>query len=220
MFQVACNDSEETRLLINELGNSTGEVREAAVIALGNLVGKIISTNDAVGIFISALKDKDPMVQCKAVGALGRLGPAASNAVPFMIPLLNGNEKTANGRVYVRAFVAISLAKIGTPASNAAPQLKSLMANGDTYQRLAAAFALWSVSSNVDDTVPVFIKDMAGYDKGYFFPATALLEMGPRAKAAYPALAAEVGKRGGDNQMIVDALKAIDPESAARDGIK
>jgi hypothetical protein len=96
------------------------------------------------------------------------------------------------------------------------------MDNGDNYQRLAAAFALWRVNSNIDDTLPVFIKDMAGYDtRSSFFPATALLEMGPRGKAAYPALAAEMGRHNrSDNKQIVDALKAIDPESAGRDGIK
>jgi hypothetical protein len=224
MFQLMCANPEGARLLVKELHNRNPDVRAAAILTLGDFVGKTISTNDAVRAFPPLLRDENPFVLLYTTVALGNLGAAASNAVPFMIPLLNGNETDTNGWTYfLRVNTVMILAKIGPSASNAVPQLKSLMTNGNNFQRLAAAFALWRIASNVSETLPVFIKDMAGYDRrSGFFPATALLEMGPRAQAAYPALVAEWGKRhdGLNEQTIAAALKAIDPEAAARDGIK
>jgi HEAT repeat protein len=224
MFQLVCTNAEGTRLLLKELHNGNSDVRGAAVRTLSDLAGKTISTNEAAQACLPLLRDESPHVQIQTAIAFGRLGAAASNAVPLMIPLLNANEILPNGQVFLRANTALALAKIGPPASNAVPQLKSLMTNGDTsFQHLAAAFALWRITSNVSETLPVFIKDMAGYDrKSSFFPAAALSEMGPLAKAAYPALAAEAGKGSGsyEGQTIAAALKAIDHEAAARDGIK
>ena len=224
MFKVACASHEGTAALLKELHNGNRDVREAAIGALQSFAGKTLSTNEALEAFPPFLPDKNPMVQLYAAMGLGRIGAAASNAVPSMIPLLSANESMpAGGRAYIRGNTAMALAKIGPPAISATPQLRILMANGDSFQRLAAALALWSITSNVSETLPVFIKEMPNYtSNSIFFPATALQEMGPRAKTAYPTLAAERNNgRGSYNEkLIANALKSIDPEAAAKDGIK
>lgn len=179
MFQLVCDNSEGTRLLLRELHNSNPEVREAAVGALQGFVGKTLSTSDALKAFLPLLRDENSKAQINAAIEMGSLGAAASNAVPLMIPLLSGNESLPSadenlptGRVFLRANTALALARRGPPASNAVPQLKNLMAGGDNFQRLAAAFALWRVSSNVSDTLPVFIEEMPRFDRrsGFFSP--------------------------------------------------
>jgi HEAT repeat protein len=145
--------------------------------------------------------------------------------VPALITSLSSSEAGRHPpeRVFVRANAALTLGDIGPTASNAVPALTNLMATGDRYARMSAAVALWRITSNENLSLPVLIKELPSFDiNSIHLPANALEEMGPRAKAAFPLLLTEL-PRATDNyqrETITKALKAIDPEAAAKVGIK
>jgi HEAT repeat protein len=125
--------------------------------------------------------------------------------------------------VFVRANAARILGLIGPAASNAIPALTNLMVTGDSYVRVSAAVALWQITSNENLVLPVIISELPSFDKYVKqTPIDALKEMGPRAKAAFPLLVSELhctedAKLRG---AITNALKAIDPDAAAKAGVE
>jgi hypothetical protein len=88
---------------------------------------------------------------------------------------------------------------------------------------MSAAIALWQITSNANLALPVIINELPKSDPyNKQRPIKALEAMGPRAKAAFPLLVSELplALDGSQRSMITDALKAIDPEAAAKAGIK
>jgi HEAT repeat protein len=216
-----------TRMIINRLNDGNPAVREAAWDAVDSFDRSSISTNEIISLCLPALKDNVAMVRLRAARQLGRMGAAASNAVPAIIPLLSSSEagRSPSGHVYVRANSALALGSIGPAASNAVPALTNLMVIGDGYTRVAAAFALWRITSNENLSLPVIMKELPTLGKplnNKQLPINALKAMGPRAKAAFPLLLSELPLAADDIQrgLITNALKAIDPEAAAKAGIK
>lgn len=214
-----------TRLAIEKLNDGNPAIREAAWRAVSTFAGRSLTAKETISLCLPALKDNAAMVRLDAARCLGRLGAAASNAVPAIIPLLSSSEvgRHPSGQIYVRANSALALGEIGPAASNAVPALTNLMAIGDGYARVAAAVALWRITSNENLALPVIMNELPTMDKhSKQMPINALKAMGPRAKAAFPLLVSELPDAKDDIQrgIITDALKAIDPEAAAKAGIK
>ncbi len=70
-----------------------------------------------VSALIHKLKDKDTDVRWRAAYALGRIGPAAKEAVPVLIATLKDKE--------VRTNAVFALGEIGPAAKEAVPALES-----------------------------------------------------------------------------------------------
>jgi len=215
-----------TRMVIDKLNDGNPAVREVAWRAVSmSFARDSMSTNEMISLCLPALKDEVAMVRLEAARCLGRLGTAASNAVPALLPLLSSSEagRRASQRVFVRANTARALGEIGPAASNAIPALTNLMATADSYGRVSAAIALWRITSNESVALPVIVNELPSFDKNMKqMPIDALKAMGPRAKAAFPALVSELS-RTEDARLrgaITDAMKAIDPEAAAKAGIE
>jgi len=224
-FALQCCGTNATRMIIDKLNDGNPAVREAAWYAFASLAGRSISTGETISLCLPALKDKAAMVRLHAAMSLGRMGAAASNTVPAIVPLLSSSEagRQPSSRVYVRANVALALCSIGPAASNAIPALTNLIAVGDGYARVAAAVALWHITSNENLSLPVIMNELPTMNKQYKqMPINALKAMGPRAKAAFPLLVSELPRATDDFErgLITNALKAIDPEAAAKAGIK
>jgi len=94
------------------------------------------------------------------------------------------------------------------------------------------AVAIWRIDGDVTNTLPVLIQGLSQVDEGVKGEvADGIGEMGPRAKAAFPALLHELNltpspsaylnsEREREGRYITNALKKIDPEAAAKAGVK
>jgi hypothetical protein len=96
--------------------------------------------------------------------------------------------------------------------------------DGDRYDEVSAAVALWKITSNANLALPIILHELPQSDTkvGSGTLVNTLKDMGPRAKVAFPVLldklpwAADYHAR----RVITEALKAIDPEAADKAGIK
>jgi HEAT repeat protein len=215
-----------TRIVIDNLNDGNPAVREAAWRAVSMFFARqSISTNQTISLCLPALKDDVAMVRLEAAMCLGRIGAAASNTVPALLPILSSSEagRRASEQVFVRSAAARAIGEIGPAASYAIPALTNLMATGKSYDRVSAAIALWRITSNESLALPVIMKELPSFDKNSkHIPINGLKAMGPRAKAAFPLLVSELN----DTQdaylrgVITNAMKAIDPEAAAKAGME
>ncbi len=236
IYMAVTNDAERIRLLLPAARNHNPAIREVAITLLNPYNGQSLSTNEFMDVYRRAARDPDPSVRIHAIITLGRAGRAASNAVPELVDALHGNEtgrhRESKERVYVRANAALTLGHIGPAAGGALPALTNLMATGDGYQRIAAATAIWQITSNASLALPQLLTDLPGLDASIKLLAIRTLgDMGPQAKGAVPLLLnewaqARTGAASGRGRFrgplsvndITNALQAIDPEAAVRPG--
>ena len=225
-FSTSCDTRAGAHLLLRQLNNRNPAVREAAARALRELDRGLLSAGENGRVFLPLLNDSDPMVRLEAVMAIGRLGPEAADTVPALILLLQSSEegrhKAENERVFLRGNTALALSDFGPAASNAIPALTNMAVIGDNYQRVAAACALWRITSNADLALPILIQEMPAFSRGMkYLPAGVLQEMGPRAKAALPMLMGELSKHYDDHtsKIIAKTIKSIAPQVPAKAGV-
>jgi hypothetical protein len=119
------------------------------------------------------------------------------------------------------------LAEIGPPASGAVPALHRALDVTYADNRVGIAYALWRIEGRADRPVAVLTEAMHERQR-YGFPnatrdapkaAIALGKMGPAAKAAVPSLRdASRSSYLALRTAAVEALKAIDPDAAAKAG--
>jgi hypothetical protein len=222
---LACYGTNATVLpmVIERLNDRNAAVRD---VAWRCMRPGLMSTNETISLCLTGLEDSEASVRVRAAICLGRMGAAASNAVPALIPLLFDNESGARPLSYVavRANSATSLGLIGPAASNAIPALAQLISTGISYDRVSAAVALWRITSNESLALPVILSELPKHDyhTGKATPINALKDMGPRAKVAYPVLLSELSLAADDHErrFIIEALKSIDPEAADKAGLK
>jgi HEAT repeats len=223
---LVCCGTNAIRVMLGRLNAWNPAVREAAWFAVDSLAfGRSqISTNETISLCVPALKDHDAVVRGIAAECLGRLGIAASNAVPALVPLLSSSEAGLHGVLMnVHAITANALGKIGPSATQAVPVLTNLLATGDSEVRVRAAVALWQITSNENLALPVIINELPSFvANAKYIPINALASMGPHAKAVFPSLLNELpfAQDPYERGLITNALKAIDPDAAAKAGIK
>lgn len=210
---------------ITLLKHRSPTVRQAAAWGLGVLRRQTAAANQAIPALIDALRDNERMVRWHAAFALKEMGADASNAVPALTKVLadTGTGPQTNDFFYLRAVVAVALGKIGPKASSALPALRAAMQESNPYFRGTAAVAIWRISSDVDTTVPVLLRDMPGIvEDSKWDMIIALGEMGPRARAAIPQLQSELAKSR--QRWVLDhvtnALLKIDPAFFGEGGTK
>jgi HEAT repeat protein len=218
-------------ILMEALEDESPAVRSAAAEALWSIgQHKGADLRDAVPVLIESLRDSDAWVRFCSASALGNIGPDARDAVPSLIPLLNDPEmgRQPGTRIFVQPAAARALGKIGPDANAAIPALKILLGDTDAYKRREAAIAIWRINSDVTNTLPLLVEGIIQGDENTKWELIeAMAEMGSSAKDAVPALVQQLQQKPGENlrnewnrSRISNALLKIDPEAAAKAGIK
>ena len=207
------------------LKHRSPSVRQSAAWGLGSIRRQSAAANQAIPALIEATGDSNRDVRLYAMVAFREMGADASNAVPAITKVLadTGVGSQTNSFFYVRAAAAVALGKIGPPAASALPALKAALRESNSYLRGQAAVATWRVSANADTALAVLLQEMPAAGEGEKWDwIVALGEMGPRAKAAVPQLTVEL-RQDKMNWVLIsvtNAFKSIDPEAAARAGVK
>ena len=142
---------------------------------------------------IRSLKSKEPTTRYYAARALGRLGPAAREAAPALLAMLNDTGLNSNvGAAAAEAF--------GQIAPDPVAGLTLALKDGDAEAGSNAASALGNFGPAAREAVPLLIGAAKAGNPGLRQSSIrALGKIGPEAKAAVPVLAG--------------ALKAGDPLS-------
>jgi HEAT repeat protein len=101
------------------------------------------------------------------------------------------------------------------------PVLRAALGDPEQKVRVAAALALWQVADSVEG-VPVLVAvlhDNQGKIDWNLYEV--LCEMGPAAKETLPPLLQVIQESDVESyRLAVDALKRIDPEAAAKAGVR
>ena len=191
------------------LGDADALVREVAAESLGEL-------GAAAGPLASKLteragRDDSPNVRRAAVGALARVDPTGSVAIPGLTLALRDPE------MFVRSSAADALGKFGPKARAAAPELLRLVRDDpEESTRDSAGSALGKVGAGAD-VVEAALRTIRGRRDRY--PRTAplclvnsLREAGPASASAVPLLIEmlRTGEEPG-RYWILQALAAIGP---------
>jgi len=157
--------------------------------------------------------------RAEAVWGYEVLGPLAVVQVPRIMDILT-NEPCAD----LRRAAGDALAAIGPEARVAAPALFCATKDRDRLVRVVAFMALARIRPDPPQTIPVLA---AGLDDPFLCACLeaggALMKYGPEARAAVPALVrmlAQNNAAGYKHQAAANALKAIDPDAAAKAGVK
>jgi flagellar basal body-associated protein FliL len=164
----------------------------------------------AVPVLIHLLED--PELRRNAAFSLGRIGPASVDAVPILISWLTNTE------VATRYCAVDALGRIGPAARKAQPALLEHTNDANRFVRTAIELALGRQKAYPDILIPKLIQELeADLAANRFEPAKvqALGAFGVQAKSAVPILLQLLSKHFAETQEIADALKQIDPETAA-----
>jgi hypothetical protein len=144
----------------------------------------------------------------------------------FLVDRLNGLPGVqvvatpAEGR---RGQAVLSLAALGPKAQAAVPALIEAVRRKEEVLCGPAAAALVQLQADPDTVIPVLIEALFDRDgRGQPDVVEALGEFGPRSKAAVPALLKLREDRSSKEIMraVPAALKRIDPEAAAKAGVR
>jgi HEAT repeat protein len=121
-----------------------------------------------------------------------------------------------------RAYAAQLLGELGSHAQRAIPELIKVLKGKDAVVRPAAAWALGDIHSQPDLVIPLLVKCLDDPQDGVPESAAhALGSFGPLSSSAVPKLLelAKVPDKG-LHAAVTQALKKIDPEQAAKAGIR
>lgn len=196
--------------LLEYLTDTESQMRSAAAKALSR-IGP--DAKVAVAPLTKALKDPDPYVRRSAVLALAGIGLEAKSVVPAV------RECQADKQGYVAVAVAGCLARLSPEdAKTSMDLLAKAAADPNRYVRNVAVDALREVGVRAVPLLADRLGDPDHYTR--LHAARALRAVGPEAKEATPKLLAAL-KNDRDRvvrRAVINALKAIDPEVAAKAG--
>ncbi len=153
----------------------------------------------------------------RAASSFEALGETASNSVPELLQILQEKRSESSQNA-----VVFALGGIGPAAASAVPYLLRLTSSTDVALRHNAVGALSRVRSEPQLVVPVMIKLLHDPDVMIRGAAACVLrDFGADAKSAIPDLTEALK----DEELYVssiarEALFAIDPEAAAKAGVK
>src|SRR5262249_6230774 len=124
------------------------EERHAAADVLEKRIGP--EGKAAVPALIEALQDKDGLVQCRAAGALGKIGPEARDAGPALRRAFR-----KSGDFFLRAAVVEALGRSGKPGVAA---LIDALESKNEFIREQAAAGLGKIGSEAREAVPALLE--------------------------------------------------------------
>ncbi len=212
--------SDSIEPLTAALTNRNPSVRTEVVVSLGNMTLYYGNRGDqmlnTVPVLINCLKDQSPFVRSLSARSLGQIGKEEATVVPALVNSL----KDTNSQV--RWSSCLALGQFGTRAKRAVPALLAAGQDRDPDVRGTAAIALVQIepenTEQLDRLMPVLIENIGGIggtNVNFRSTTAAVLgEWGEKAKPAAPALlkASQVTS-GFEQQQIMKALRAIDPET-------
>jgi HEAT repeat protein len=176
--------------LIARLQDPDGVIRRYASWSLG-CIGR--PAKDAVPALIAMLKDKEKEARESATWALGKIGLDAKAAVPALI-------KTAK-KDRDHGLAAEALGRIGADARAAVPTLVELLDQSSAEARIRIALAHWRITGHEETAVKVLTAALTDEQSAVRCDAAdALGEMGPKARAAVPALIALMKRTTSDDR--------------------
>ncbi len=154
----------------------------------------------------------------RAATALGVMGSDAAGAVPELIQLYENPISGPSQR-----YTLMALGKIGPAAKMAIPSLlRTVSTSTDEEVRASAVFALGGIHAEPEHVIPVLIKCLV--DPSIDVQGEAAEGLGNFRENAKPAVPALVVLLQSPNQDVMNraraALLRIDPEAAARAGVK
>lgn len=197
--------------LVKALTAHNGRSTSDAAEALGEFGAEAKPAVPALTALLGKTKDYD---RIEVAFALWKIGGKADIAVPVLI------DEIKTGQYYYRA--SRRLGEMGPAAKAAVPILTQIAENGS----VAAAGALWAITNEPEPALTNLVRVLK--DKDAKDPESAvviLAEMGPKAKAAVPALLAaykrvQANRYSSLREEIEAALRKIDPEAAKKAGIR
>ena len=147
---------------------------------------------------------------------LGYIHGQPELAVPVLMGFLDAWEKNQ------RLFAISALGKYGEAAVAAAPQLRAFLESEDKETRMRAAIALMGIGDSIDRALPVIgsiLNDPNAPNRYGLLHAVG--ELGEKATSIVPLLIeASKDESSPTRSAVIDALKRIDPNVAARAGVR
>lgn len=143
----------------------------------------------AIGEFITALGDADPVCRGDAAVAIAAIGADAADAVPHLQKMV-ADVSTAEGLRYAAAY---ALGKIGPAAAAAEPVLRELALSDDELMATVATWAGLKIKPNdksqFEAAIPLLRRALRGdREMVRLEAAVALGDIGPAAASAIPIL--------------------------------
>jgi len=126
--------------IVEKLKDEDASVREAAVWMFGLIGGR--DEKEVISHLVqAALEDKEDIVRCYAVQALGKIGPDAKSSVPALLKLLKGDN------LYLRAPASAALAAIAPEKTEVIEALVDALQDKDEVLRFRVAMVLGTLGS-------------------------------------------------------------------------
>jgi hypothetical protein len=203
-------------VLSNALKDTDWLVRSYSSQALGRFGPE---ANKAISSLSDALKDQNGHVKVKAALALWKIEGKNEQAISVLIKTLNGEGSGS----YSAQAAADALGDIGPPAKAGVPHLIVALNCNCRGLRVAAAGALWKITSQAEPAVMVLSKALKDLefveDSDTATALTILQDMGPQAMTAVPALLAlQEMAHPLFRESVAKTLRRIDPEAVIRAG--
>ncbi|MBI1914787.1 MAG: HEAT repeat domain-containing protein [Planctomycetes bacterium] len=162
-----------------------------------------------LSVWLSLLDSPEASTCRQALWAIGQFGTAAKAAVPRLLDLLRGRDRSS------QSSAASALGEIGPDAASAVPFLIRMLADSDKYYRQNAIKSLGQIGSSANDAVPALIPLLKN-DELRWHVAGALGGIGPVAKAAILALIEALKEGECDrHEKAVEALARIGQEAVS-----
>ncbi|MBY0523886.1 MAG: HEAT repeat domain-containing protein [Gemmataceae bacterium] len=189
-----------------------GMFRTEVAKALGNI--GIHSTAVVPELLRILRDDADREVRAEAIRSLGKIGEGAKAASRALGTILKQDSEDSLRGEAVRALARVD------PSAATTATLRAALDDASGHVGICAAEALWQVAHEPDEVVPALIVRLK-QPASRHAATQVLYRMGPAAKAAIPALlAASKDKDRMFRESVAMALKKIDPNAAAKAGIK
>jgi HEAT repeat protein len=192
-------------------------VRARAVMALGQIKSEPKIVLPALA---NCLNDPDADFRCLAVGAIVNYGEAARSSLPVLLKAIT--EALHDKSSKLRSWAASSLGWLGADAKSATPDLISLLSDQFPDVRRNAVVALGQIKSEPAIVLPALANSLNDTDAYVRQSAIdSILNYGQAGRSTVPVLLKALDdQEPGVRELARFALMKIDPEAAAKAGVK
>ncbi|HEX4149354.1 MAG TPA: HEAT repeat domain-containing protein, partial [Pirellulales bacterium] len=191
--------------MVVALDDKKSAVRAAAAFALGKLGP---AAKDAIGPLKKKAADQDSLLRTISVWSLARIEPSNSAFRNLAMPVLLESLASKNPRV--RSAAIHALADLRTGDDRVIPALIGALKDGDTSVSNVAYRAL----ADLGETAVSALSAALGKPETRELAALSLAHIGPKAKAAVPALVAALDDPAPHvRRVVLTALAAVGPEA-------
>ena len=202
-YQLNANEA-AIAVLIQAMQEDDNRIRKTAIDWFGTFAK---APNAFLPSLLALLQHRDPRVRAAAAETLAWKAHLDDEQIPTVVEALIRCANDRDSFVKIRIFIAF--AQLGPKAKEAVPTLKDALKDEEIFVRLMAADALWLISHNADEVLPVFIDAFKnGGPNDQDIVITRFEEMGSSAIPAIPTLI-EVLKNGKDHFIRAEAALAL-----------